>query len=184
MEDQKLMEFFKFDAADLYANRNGNFSEKQKKEFTAKQSGSISEKRWVSAIAFPASILMLLGAAYLIFKDVTSGTSTDVPYIFWLGLCGIPILLASVYIFRLSLVHQGYLLKKVEGPINIIKEDHYADGHSYTSYELHIGGETFATESAIGDVLMQGDAYAIYYSQGTLNPWRKILSVEPVSKGT
>jgi hypothetical protein len=31
MEDQKLQDYFKFDEDDLQANRNGNFSEKQKK---------------------------------------------------------------------------------------------------------------------------------------------------------
>jgi hypothetical protein len=33
MDDQKLRDIFKFDESDLDANRNGNLSEKQKKNF-------------------------------------------------------------------------------------------------------------------------------------------------------
>src|SRR5689334_17780741 len=134
MDDGKLKDYFKFDESDLNSNRNGYFSQAQKAKLYGRQGGAIREKRIAVLIAFPLSLLMLALMAYLIYGNSTGNNQTDPTYIFFLGLCGIPLLVASIYIFRLSLIRQQYLLKKAEGPINIIKEQRLVDGHHYSSY--------------------------------------------------
>lgn len=181
MEDQQLMEYFKFDAGDLQANRNGYFSEKQKKELYSRQTGAIREKRIAVMIAFPLSIILLSLMVFLYVKE-PQWTQENSGAVVWLGICGGPMLLASLYIFRLSFIRQEYLLKKVEGQVNIIKENRRVDDHHYTVYELHIGGKTFRASSALGDVMMQGDTYAVYYSEGSVSGLDEIRSAELISK--
>jgi hypothetical protein len=185
MADDQLMQYFKFNETDLVANRNGFLSEAQAKKLNSRQTGAIQEKRLAVMIAFPLGLLLLGWMGFLIFKDLRPngvfGTN-DVVTILLQGSCGALLLLASAYIFKLSRIRQKYLLKKVEGPINIIKGSHILDGHSYVDYELHIGGEKFKVVSDLGDRMMQGDTYAVYCSVGSVSALREILSVELISK--
>jgi hypothetical protein len=125
-------------------------------------------------------MLGLMG--YLIYGSTVLGLKTDSTYPFFLGLCGFPMLLAAIYIFRLSFIRQKYLLKKVEGPVNILKEQRQGtDGHHFTHYELHVGGKTFRAASELGDVLMQGEPYAVYYAEGEVSQYPEIISAERVA---
>ncbi len=184
MQDQKLMDYFKFDESDLQANRNGRFSAKQKNRLFGRHVSAVREKRIASGIGIPVSVIMLGWMVYLIYKDATSGADTDVASIFWLGLCGLPLLVATLYILRISFIGPKYLLKKAEEPINIIRESKLVDNTTYVNYELHVGEATFNLhdDSTAGNVLTQGDTYAVYYSQGVENNLREILSAELISK--
>ena len=124
---------------------------------------------------------MLGGMGYLIYQGMVSGAQTNSVGIFWLGLCGLPLLVACLYIFRLSLIQQKYLLKRAQGPINIVKESTLLNGHPYTRYDLHVDGKTFHVTSELGDVLRQGDSYAFYYSEGSVSNLDEILSAELIS---
>jgi len=181
MEDQKLKAYFKFDEVDLTANRNGAFSDSQRRKLASRQSGAIRQKKIVSRIGIPLSLLLLGGMGYLIYQGTVSGTQTNSVAIFWMGLCGLPMLVASLYIFRLSLIQQKYLLKRAEGPINIVKESTFVNGHTYTRYDLHVDGKKFQVTSELGDVLRQGDTYAIYYSEGSVSGHDEILSAERIA---
>jgi len=182
MTTDNLMTYFKFDEADLFANRNGDFSEAQKKKLYGRQGGAIREKRIAVAIGLPLSLLLLSWMAYLIYQSIFAGKRIDPTAPFFLGLCGFPMLLATLYIFRISFIHQKYLLKKAEGPINIIMaERHTSDNHYYKVYELHVGGMTFHAASELGNTMMQGDQYAVYYSMGEVNNFPEIQSVELIS---
>jgi hypothetical protein len=185
MADDQLMQYFKFNESDLYANRNGYLSEAQTKKLNSRQTGAIQEKRLAVMIAFPLGLVLLGWMGFSIFKDLRPGGvfgTNDVVSILLQGSCGGLLLLASAYIFKISRIKQKYLLKKVEGPINIIKGSHVLDGHSYIDYELHVGGEKFKVVSDLGDRMIQGDTYAIYYSVGSVSNLREILSVEFISK--
>lgn len=109
-----------------------------------------------------------------------SGSSSDLGAIIPLGLFGGLALLAGSYIFRISFIGPTYQLKKVEGAVNIVKESQHTDSGTAIRYELHVGGEIFNLHlnSTAGDVMMQGDTYAIYYSQGVENNFREILSAD------
>ncbi len=176
MTDEKLMQYFKFSEADLEANRYGRFSKEQEKKLYGRQSGANKEKRIAVAIAFPLSLIMLGWMGYLISQNTGGGN------VIILGCFGSLFFVASIYIFRLSLIRQKYLLKKVEGPINIIKGQKIINDHASIYYELHVGGKTFHASSALGDIMMQGDTYAIYYSEGSFSNLAEIQSAELISK--
>ncbi|HLO14500.1 MAG TPA: hypothetical protein VK206_06715 [Anaerolineales bacterium] len=92
------------------------------------------------------------------------------------------LLWASIYIFRISRIREKYLLKKGEGPVDIVKDSHMVDGRRYEHYELHVDGQTFRVASTLADLILQGDRYAIYYSQGSISNLIDILCVERLSK--
>jgi len=182
MEDPKLRDHFKFDEADLQANRSGNFSRDQKKKLYSRHSSAVTQKRVVSGVVIPVSIGMLVWMVYRIYKDIVNGNGSDLGPVVLLGIIGALLLLAGSYILRISFIGPTYVLKKVTGPINIIKTGIAAE--DAWRYELHVGGEIFNLhlDSTAGDVMTQGEPYIIYYSQGVENNLREILSAELVSK--
>jgi hypothetical protein len=194
MDDQKLKDYFKFDEDDLQANRNGDFSAKQKKELSSNDSNSIQRRRRAAGIFFILGIILfLMVIVFLIFKGVGYFSQNGALFI-CPGLGGIAFLLASIYIFRSSFeIRQNYLIKKVEGPINIIKVERTitetgagknaaSDIRRYSVYELHIGEKTFDVSPDLADIMMQGDTYAIYCSEGSVSNSDEILSLELISK--
>jgi hypothetical protein len=76
----------------------------------------------------------------------------------------------------------------VEGPINIVRTERTkADSvtHSterYVTHELHIGGISFDVSPDLPNIMMQGDEFAIYYTEGNDNFSSRIWSVELISK--
>ena len=76
----------------------------------------------------------------------------------------------------------------MEGPINIVRTERTkADSvtHSterYVTYELHIGAITFDVASDLANIMMQGDGFAIYYTEGNDNFSSRIWSAELISK--
>ncbi len=189
MDDQKLKEYFKFDEGDLQANRSGNFSEKQKKELSSGESSSIQRRRRAAAIFFILGIILcLMVIGFLIFKGVGDFRQNGGLYI-CPGLGGGALLLISIYIFRSSSsVRQNYLLKKAEGPINIVKTERTKNDsvtHSierYVTYELHVGAMTFDVLPDLSNIMMQGDVYTVYYTEGNDNFSSRIWSAEFMSK--
>ncbi len=180
MATQTLQEHFQFNETDLQANRNGTFSAKQKDRLFGRHLSAVRQKRIAAAITLPVSILMLAWMGYLTYQSITSQNSSAIGAIIPLGFFGALLLLAGSYILRISFIGPTYLVKKVAGPINIIKNSKVINNITYTNYELHVGGETLNLhlDSQIGDILKQGDTYAIYYSQGVENGLREILSAE------
>ena len=184
MDNRKLKEHFHFDDSDLLSNRNGQFSAKQNDRLFGRHNNAVRQKHIASAILIPLSIFMLVWMVYLIYKDVVSANGSDIGAIIPLGLFGGLFLLASSYIFRISFIGPTYLLKKTEGPINIVRQSQLTDNGTSIRYELHVAGEIFNLhrDSTVSDMMMQGDNYAIYYSQGIENELHEILSVELISK--
>jgi hypothetical protein len=186
MQDQKLQDYFHFDEADLQANRSGVFSEKQKKELSSDQSGTIQRRRRAALVFFALGILLLLGlAGFLIFKG-TAYLLQDPVLLICPGPGGLVLLLASIYILRsTSSVKQNYQLMKAEGPINIIQAERMIAGNAsrhHFVHELHLGGATFDVLPELPNIRVQGDVYALYYTDPNDAFSGRVWSAELLSK--
>jgi len=171
MINEDLQKYYDFDEADLFANRSGVLTGKQRKRLEGED--QFSRKLFLIAgivtfgIAILPSIILLFAKVPVIFLIVWS--------IVWIPIWSF----IGIKVIRIgSPKKTDFDLKCVEGKVNIIKEDNYntTTERNETDYELHIGRVTFDVESALADIMMQGDTYAIYYIEGT----KKILSAERI----
>jgi hypothetical protein len=182
MEDQKLKDYFKFDESDLQANRSG--------QFTAKQMAFLKDdSKYDKLFGMIGGIIMLLiGVGGMVFALTGFLQSHDTQSKLMAVLLGFTCLVICVLFglrgFRRASAKFDVKLQKAEGPVNIVKEEQRstrADGSaSYqTVYEMHVGAGTFQVNSNLASIMMQGDVYALYYTQGSEN---EILSAELISK--
>lgn len=186
MNDEKLKEYFKFDDADLQANRNGQFTEKQKarlvKEDKMDRTGSM----------LGGGCLLFIALIGLVIAIAAGIADSDWGFRIGFGLgfgCIWPLVWGGIGYSIMSRAFAKFQVKlqRATGPVNIIKAERTStstdsDGFSHTShyfvYELHIGGQSFDVESNLADIMMQGDTYAVYYTVGSEND---ILSAELIS---
>jgi hypothetical protein len=181
MENQKLKDYFKFDEADLQANRQGLFSDAQKKKISLDQANSFHVDVWLAGIAIPFGMILLGWMFYSIFRGV-GGFARTGGLIINLGIWGSIVLIIGLLAFRAMFARHQYKLAKVQGPINIVREEvHGSHGHTSVYHELHIGGREFSVDEGLADVMMQGDEYIIYYDMDG-DEMSGILSAEFVSK--
>jgi len=171
MEDQKLREYFKFDDADLDANRKGQFSEKQRTRLI--EADRKIQQRWGWR-----SIPLFLIAAVGPFAAVSAGDFFGLGWkiiwgFVWTGVwggIGLVMLISS-----LSKTKQ-LVLAKATGKVNIVRDRRYRSStrtHN-TSLQLRIGRHSFDAEEALTDLMMQGDEYIVYYEKD----WDEIISAE------
>ncbi|MBI5034513.1 MAG: hypothetical protein HZB51_28655 [Chloroflexi bacterium] len=190
MQDEQLMKLFDFDRGELQVNRRGSLSEKQKKRLAQREAGAkgcsivlgvfllgvalIGVVIAVSAVpafaTFDRTAALLFGGAFGVIWPLVWGT---------IGLVSMRRAFAKVTV----------QVKKVEGPINIVKAiresyDSSNNTHStYNVYELRVGGRMFEVEPETANVMMQGDVYAVYYADINLEDSEDpILSVESLER--
>jgi hypothetical protein len=184
MEDQQLKDYFKFDEGDLQANRSGYLSEKQKNDLLMRR------KNFKNNGIKYSLVCVAIGLGIIVI-DWGISTARQAPHldpgalitagvIFLLGLLLLYLTLASE---SAKTDISEDIVKKAEGPVNIIKADRTGNdtsGHitHYFAYELHIGGKSFDVDKSLADMMMQNDGYAVYYDERN----GKILSVEFGSK--
>jgi hypothetical protein len=174
MDDQQLKKYFNFDEADLNANRNGTFTQKQNQRLAQdRKSGAIFMRivglGLLFIAALPIVILWLVGAfAVMGWLSLLWGI--------WPLIWGF----LAFKAFRSSLSTPTSTLATATGPVNIVKDERYnASTKRYTEeHELHVGGVEFDVEAELADMMMQGDVYAVYYIKET----RDILSLELLSR--
>ncbi len=180
MVDQQLMNYFKFDAADLYANRNGQFTDQQKARIIQEDKSSRASSRgW-------GIFLMLIGLLGLVIAIVAGIASNDWGFRIGFGI-GFGLIWPVVWgglgflMAQDSFTKHDFKLACVQGRANLVAHESYSSSsHTTTvSHELHIGGHEFDVEEDAADVIMQGEEYVIYYVDST----DEILSAEQVSKG-
>jgi hypothetical protein len=171
MIDKELQKHFDFDEADLFANRSGVLTDKQRKRLEGE--ARFARKMFLIAgivifgIAILPSIILFFAKVLVTFLIIWS--------IVWIPTW----IFIGIKVIRMgSPKKTDSDLKSVEGKVNIIKEENFnaTTKRNETNYELHIGGVTFDVDSDLADMLMQGDTYAIYYMEGT----KDILSAEKV----
>jgi len=172
--EEQIRGYFSFDEADLFANRNGRFSKKQKKKL-------VEVDQWTTRFLQILATLVLLGAIWSIVATVNSGDSwTD-----WI----LPVILLGIswWLFSGSRNKVDETVEKTEGVVNFVKvesktgsvTDFEVDRTTVHSYEMRVGGVPFDNANPALIEYMQGDIFAVYYTSST----RQILSVEFVSKG-
>jgi hypothetical protein len=174
LEDQQLRKYFEFDEGDLNANRNGYLTPKQQtrlaKEAKAQAGCSLFLGILLLGVAVVPILILYFSGAFAFFG------AAGLVWLIW------PIAWGTVAFFRIrgSLSKPNIAVQKAEGPINIVKTESYSSSTHTTSvdYELHVGGQTFDVDSDLADYMMQGDIYAIHYTQDP----REIISVEQLTK--
>lgn len=180
IDDQALLEYFKFTQDDLYANRNGRFTDKQMAHVIARDKSARSSGRgW--GIFLMAIGLMGLGiaiAAGIANNDWGFRIGFRVGFgVIW------PVVWGGIGYMMMadSFTKHEFKLARVQGRANIIRNESYSSSSHTTSvsYELHLGGHEFTVEDAAADVFFQGDEYIIYYVDST----DEIMSVEHVARG-
>jgi hypothetical protein len=190
MVTKELMDYFKFDEADLAANKIGQLTDKQKLRLS---SDAKSGRKWgiiggllflgvaaIFPIAFFGNCLFGgncktdPGTGALIGGIVLIGVN-----LIWVGIWGG----IGVVLIKSIFSKQEYKLKLAEGPINIVKElSSDSHHHEIVDYELHVGGQVFDVDSDLADFMMQGDVFAFYYLADSNNEDEpmEVLSVEKV----
>jgi hypothetical protein len=187
MTEQQLMGYFKFDKADLQANRSGRLTEAQTARLIKADKAHKTSSLVIGIIVFViAAVGVGIAASNMMkYPDVFGFTS---PFVLGFGVlwplvwgaCGVIIIRRAFSKFQVKLL-------KVEGPINIVKVQREesstaADGSDettyYYAYKMHVGPETFDVDDALAGIMMQGDSYAVYYTRGSES---QILSAELIS---
>jgi len=166
--DAKLRKYYDFDDADLYANRNGHLTPRQK----AREE---KDARATKKILLVAGIVLLALAflPYVYFWWVSRPGWEF--YLIW-SLTWVPLwTFLGILLLRMARVTTAIdTVKTVEGPLNLFVETKKMQHSSYESYTLHVGGVEFDENSDLADIITQGDYYAVYY----LDAGKEILSME------
>ncbi len=169
MVDKELQKYFDFDEADLFANRSGVLTGKQRKR--------LEGETQFAGKAFLIAGIVILGIAILpstiLFFVKVPVSFLVIWSIIWIPVWGF----VGITVIRMgSPKKTDFDLKCVEGKVNIIREDNYnvTTKRNETDYELHIGKVAFDVDGDLADIMIQGDAYTIYYIEGT----KDILSAE------
>ena len=165
--------YFGFDEADVFANRNGKFSTKQKKKLR-------EVDQWTNRFILILAIMVLLGAIWSILATVKSGDSWSD----WI----LPVILLAItgWLFSGMRKKVDDIVEKTEGVVNFVKvesrtgsvTDLEIDRITVHSYEMRVGGVHFSNANPALIEHMQGDVYAVYYTNST----QQILSLEFISK--
>ena len=179
MIDQPLMNYFKFDQADLTVNENGQFTEKQKVRIFKEDKSNRMWSRiggvvllFIAAIGFFGAIAGAIADPDLGFR-IGFGIGFGVIWpLIWGGI--------GVVLIKNSFSKHDFKLTRVQGQVNIVRRESYSSEHHTTSvyHELHIGGQEFSVNEDLADVIMQGDEYILYYIADS----NEIMSAELVGK--
>ncbi len=189
MADQNLMDYFKFDDADLQANRNGQFTEKQ----TARIVKGDKSGRGLSNLGGIILILIaLIGVviAVVVVGGVALSKSSDwafaIPFVAGFG-CIWPLVWGGFgvrsFMYSSSSKHT-FKLAKAQGSANIESRQTYDSNNrpDIVVYTLHIGGKNFKVDQSLNNVMRQGAEYAVYYyildDLAALISTKNILSAE------
>lgn len=173
MEDKKLRDFFKFDEADLQANRSGQFSEKQlgmlkqaNDEFGRDMRRTAIPFVFIAAVGIVAAILGRgMGLLWILIWGVG-----------WTLLWGV----IGWGFIEGSFTKRKYNLGYVQGRVKIgLKEGifNFKARKSQTWGDLAIGNKRFEVKANIGEMFTRGDEYIVYYEKGS----NTIVSLEFIS---
>ncbi len=172
MAEQQLMEYFKFDEADLAANRQGRLSPGQRQRLE-RDTGSM--RRWSGVTGGVLALIALSLAAWTVQGYLTKHQFA-LDSVLWMVVAAL-----AAYFFLGRWRSAGYdcSVQKAEGPISFRSERTSQGGTIY--YELRVAGQEFDVDGEVQDAMAKGDVYAVYYvknSSGNLF----VMSVDSVSK--
>jgi len=186
MEDQALKDYFGFDEGDLQANRNNQLSAKQQQATLADQK---ADRRWglVGGLGCGGGLLLIgaifplvflpIGLKALLNNDSHGATgpffAAGVWALVW-GIIGMVVMYSGISAAIKRPV--PLTVKTVTGPVNLVGVERRSGGkyhRTYIQHELHIGDQEFDVGESLAGHLMQGDIYAVYYSDDN-----SVLSLE------
>jgi len=172
--EEQIRGYFSFDNADLFANREGKFSERQKEKLR-------KVDQWTNRFLLIVALLVLSTAIWRILVAIkSSGGWTD-----WI----VPVILLAIFGWLFSGTRNKVddSIEKAEGVVKFVKvesktgsvTDFESDRMPVHSYEMQVGGVYFDNANPALIEYMEGDIYTVYYTNST----RQILSVELISNG-
>jgi hypothetical protein len=172
--EEQIRGYFSFDDADLFANRKGRFSKRQKEKLE-------KVDQWTNRFLLILALLVLAAAIWRVLVAVkSSGGWTD-----WIP----PVILLVIFgwLFSGTLNKVDGSIEKAEGVVKFVKvesktgsvTDFESDRIAVHSYEMSVGGIHFANANPALIEYMEGEIYAVYYTNST----RQILSLELISDG-
>ena len=152
MDNQPLQDFFNFDESDLAANRNGEFSAKQKQTIASEYKDIANDGLRLgvptAALAFITLIINII-----FFKKLGSDAITTVAFMLicaGLGFYG----LRNAYKTR-KIDFSKFPVEKVTGPLRI---EHANSANSF----IHIGEQQFEIDQQLASSMEEGDTYTFY----------------------
>lgn len=172
--EEQIRGYFSFDEADLFANRKGKFSERQKEKLK-------NVDQWTNRFLLIIAFLVLSAAIWRILVAIkSSGSWTD-----WI----VSVILLVIFGWLVSGTRNKVdgSIEKAEGVVKFVKvesktgsvTDFESDRTPIHSYEMQVGGVYFENANPALIEYMEGDTYVVYYTNST----RQILSVELISQG-
>ena len=178
MDNQKLKEYFNFDEGDLNANRNGSLTEKQKTRLIAELKSLRTRKTMLAYFMFFLAAVGVAGAGLVWFLP-ESNWGLRIGFGIGFGLVWPAVYIFMGLIFLPPSTFTDLELASETGRVNIVRvESHNNKTHATSSrYDLYIGNRRFVVDSRIGNILIQGDEYTVYYLKNS----SKIVSAEFVS---
>jgi hypothetical protein len=169
MADEKLMAYFKFDEADLQANKEGRFSEKQKERLAAMDQSNQRLRKLLAIILICVGVGSLVALPFLV-RDLS-------PLICWVpvGLLGG---LLGVYLLRTSSgKNKKYKLRKMQGKISYSRHINSDKGYKENGYWIiHVGKSWFYVSENVPTILKEGAEYSVYTY--AFQAWTYILTAE------
>lgn len=175
MQDDQIKAYFAFDDADLLANRNGQFSDKQSKRVR-------EADRFAERLLFTLFFVFLISGIFLAVLALSSRTNPGL----WIG--AVISLLLAAWLFRSLHTDVDDTVQIVQGEVNFVKvEDKTGTTTTPESqrrkdagHEMCVGSEVFSHVNPAPIDFMDGSNYTVYFTKTT----RQILSVEKTSIGT
>lgn len=174
MSENQIKAYFAFDDSDLIANKLGRLSPKQQKKITGND-------QFANRLLLGFVIVCCALALFFLYRAITDMSRIGS----WIG-----VVLAGYFasFFARGLFNKiDYSVQTAQGTVEFVKVEKRGGSVSdplykrpiVSSYEMHVGGETFSNANPALIEIMQGNEYAIYYAKDT----KQILSVEFIAKG-
>jgi hypothetical protein len=174
MKDDQIKDYFVFDEADLFANRNGQLSEKQSKR--VKEADRFAER-----VIFILFFIFLIGGIFV--GALAFYTTNNIGL--WIGT--ITLLLLAAWCYRGIGTEVDDTVQNVQGEVNFVKVETKtgsmtapaAQRMTVSDYEMWVGSEVFNNVNPALIEVMDGKDYTVYFTKIT----RQILSIEKMSNG-
>src|SRR5689334_2507972 len=167
MSEIKLKKFFDFDEGDLAANRSGRLTAGQKEKLDAQlkaYKGNYLNRGLIVIVALVIFVVVAGAAVLKLPEDVRGMISPRLV----MGPIGIAIVLAFLFMRGNKPVNTA--VKKVEGPVNIVRVEKVVIDHARGAgkktiyrkkiqvYEMRVGGTKFDNVSEeLPNLIQQGD---------------------------
>jgi hypothetical protein len=186
MNDQALKDYFFFDDSDLNANRNGEFSKKQRDKFT--QDNKVAS-RFIRVTGLVLTFIALIYPVNILIQNLLAAQQdTRQPMQWNIGWTIVAIFVGAIgcYFLYIGFIDQShspakFQVQKVEGPVRFVA----MTGSQYTEveYGLRIGKTKMeVVDQALTEIMKEGDRYSAYFYNPDDGTGNQVLSLERISK--